>query len=55
VDPGPDERRTATDPSRAVAGATRLVLQLPGGGEVELPEALVRILRASADELSAGR
>jgi excisionase family DNA binding protein len=30
------------------------VLRLPNGLEIELPEAIVRILRASADELSAG-
>lgn len=54
VEPGPDDRRTARNLSRAVAGATRLVLRLPDGGEVELPAALIEILRASAEELSEG-
>lgn len=54
VEPGPDDRTSATNLSRAVAGATRLILRLPSGEEVELPDALIRILQASADELSAG-
>jgi excisionase family DNA binding protein len=54
VDPGPDDRRSASSLRDAVAGATHLVLRLPNGLEIELPEAIVRILRASADELSAG-
>lgn len=54
VEPGPDDRRSATSLSRAVAGATQLVLRLPDGREIELSSALVRILQASADELSAG-
>jgi hypothetical protein len=54
VEPGPEDRRSATSLSRAVAGATRLSLRLPDGKEIELPEALVRILQASAEELSAG-
>jgi hypothetical protein len=54
VEPGPGDRTSATSLSRAVAGATRLTLRLPDGTEIELPAALVRILQASADELSAG-
>jgi excisionase family DNA binding protein len=54
VEPGPDDRRSATNLSRAVAAATHLVLRLPDGEEIELPDALVRILQASIDELSAG-
>lgn len=54
VEPGPDDRRSARDLSRAVAGATRLALRLPDGAEVELPAAMIEILRASAEELSEG-
>lgn len=54
VEPGPDDRRSAKNLSRAVAQATQLVLRLPDGEEIELSDALVRILQVSADELSAG-
>jgi excisionase family DNA binding protein len=54
VEPGPEDRTSATSLSQAVAGANRLTLRLPDGSEVELPAALVRILQASANELSAG-
>ena len=54
VEPGPDDRTSAASLRRAVAGATDLVLRLPDGQEIPLPAALIRILQASADELSAG-
>jgi excisionase family DNA binding protein len=54
VEPGPDDRRSAASLSRAVAGVARLIILLPDGQEIELPHALVRILQASADQLSAG-
>jgi excisionase family DNA binding protein len=54
VEPGPEDRRSAASLSRAVAGATRLIVLLPGGQEVELSGGLLRVLQAAADELSAG-
>ena len=54
VEPGPEDRRSAANLSQAVAGATRVVVRLPGGEEVELSKGLVRVLQAAADELSAG-
>jgi excisionase family DNA binding protein len=39
---------------QAVAGVTHLSVRLPDGVEIELPAALIKILQASADELSAG-
>lgn len=50
-----DDRSFAAELSQAVAGAFRLVLRLPDGREIELPESLVKLLQASADELSAGK
>jgi excisionase family DNA binding protein len=55
VEPGSADDRTSVEQlSRAVAGITRLTLRLPNGDEIELPESLIRVLQASADELSAG-
>jgi len=54
VAPGPGDRKWAKNLSRAFADATGLVLRLQNGEEIELPPALVEILRASADELSEG-
>jgi hypothetical protein len=54
VEPGPDDRRSARSLSQAFAGVTQLSVRLPDGKEIELPAALIRILRASADEISAG-
>jgi excisionase family DNA binding protein len=56
VEPGTsDDQTTAAELSRAVADATRLTIRLPDGRELDLPESLVRVLRASADELSTGK
>jgi len=55
VEPGPDDRKSVTNLSRAVTGATHLVVRMPDGEEFELPSALVEILKASADRLSAGQ
>jgi excisionase family DNA binding protein len=41
--------------NQAVASATHVIVRRDGGEEIELPEALIKILRASAQELSAGR
>lgn len=38
-----------------MAKASHIVVRVAGGEEIELPEALIKILRASAEELSAGR
>jgi excisionase family DNA binding protein len=54
VDPGPGDRTSAAYLSRVVASSDRLALRLPDGEEIELPDALVRIIQASADELAAG-
>ena len=54
IEPGPDDRRSASHLSQAVADATHLVLRLPDGKEIELPDALVRLLRVAVDELAAG-
>jgi excisionase family DNA binding protein len=39
----------------AVAEASRVVIRVPGCEEIDLPEALIKILRAAAAALSAGR
>jgi excisionase family DNA binding protein len=54
VEPRPDERASAAAVSKIDAAVTELVLRLPDGQEINLPAALVKILVASADELSAG-
>ena len=54
VEPGPDDQERAAAVSRCVANVDRLAIVLPDGREIELPEALVSVLRATADELSAG-
>jgi excisionase family DNA binding protein len=54
VEPGPEDRTSATGLERAVAGADRMTLRLPDGREFELPAALVRILQASTAEIAAG-
>ncbi|MEV4618895.1 helix-turn-helix domain-containing protein [Asanoa sp. NPDC049573] len=54
VEPDPDDQERAAAVSRVVADADRLTILLPDGREIELPAALVSVLRATADELSAG-
>jgi len=41
--------------SEAVAQVGQVCVRLPGGAEIVLPESLAAVLRASAEELSAGR
>jgi excisionase family DNA binding protein len=50
-----DDHEVVATVSRAVAKANHVLVRIPGGEEIELPEALIKILRASAEELSAGR
>lgn len=54
VDPQPDERESSAAVSRIAADATALALRLPDGREVQLPATLIKVLAASAEELSAG-
>lgn len=54
VEPQAADRASAAEVSRAVTGVSDVVLLLPDGREVALPEALVKILLASAGELSEG-
>src|SRR5262245_50989344 len=51
----PEDQNMVAAISRAVATVTHLIVRLPSGEEVELPEALIKILQVSADELSSGR
>lgn len=41
--------------SEAVAQAAEVIVRLASGVEIVLPESLAKVLRASAEELSAGR
>ena len=54
VEPTAAERASAAEVDRAVRSGSQVVLRLPDGGEVVLPASLVRVLAASAGELSAG-
>jgi excisionase family DNA binding protein len=54
VEPRPEDRASAAAVSRMAAGAAELVLRLPDGREIALPATLVKVLLASADELSEG-
>jgi excisionase family DNA binding protein len=55
VEPRPDDRDTAAAVSRiAAAQVSELVLRLLDGQEITLPASLVKILLASAGELSEG-
>ncbi len=55
VAPEPEDKDLVAIINQAVAKVTHLAVRLPSGEEVELPEALIKILKASAEELSAGR
>lgn len=55
IEPEPDDRVSAAEITRLATGAANLALRLPDGQEVPLPEALIKILLASAGELSEGR
>ncbi len=54
VEPQPEERASAAEVSRVASGVSRLALRLPDGSEVVLPASLVKVLAASASELSEG-
>ncbi len=55
VEPRPDDRESAAAVSRiAAAEVSALVLRLADGQEITLPASLVKILLASAGELSEG-
>lgn len=55
VDPGPEDRESAQHVQQVAEQATSLVLRLSDGRELALPATLMRVLLASADELSQGR
>lgn len=54
VEPAAEDRVTAAEVSRAANGVAELVLRLHDGSEIVLPAALVKVLVATAGELSAG-
>jgi excisionase family DNA binding protein len=54
VAPAAADRASAAEVSRAASGAAELVLRLPDGSEIALPASLVKVLAATATELSAG-
>lgn len=55
VEPCPEERASAERVVESAAGdMSGVVLRLPGGKEIALPESLAKILLASANELSEG-
>lgn len=54
VEPGSDDRASAAELNRLVTDSAALVLRLPDGREIVLPHSLVKVLRASAEELSEG-
>jgi excisionase family DNA binding protein len=54
VQPGVDDKVSAAAVSRAASGVATLVLRLPDGSEIVLSGALVKVLAATASELSAG-
>jgi excisionase family DNA binding protein len=54
VEPHPDEQASAAAVSRIDASVAELVLRLPDGQEIALPGTLIKVLLASAGELSEG-
>lgn len=54
VEPRADDRTSAAEVTRLATGVPGLILLLPDGQELPLSDALVRILLATADEISAG-
>jgi excisionase family DNA binding protein len=54
VELGPDEQESAAAVSQIDVEQAELVLRLPGGQELPLPDALVKVVVASAGELSEG-
>ncbi|GGM27756.1 hypothetical protein GCM10007977_031280 [Dactylosporangium sucinum] len=53
IEPGPDDRKVASL-IRSADSDARLLLRLSNGEEVELPDALAKVVRASATEISEG-
>lgn len=54
VEPQPSDREAAEEITSAAEGVTELTLRLPDGTEIPLPESLIKVLLASASELSEG-
>jgi excisionase family DNA binding protein len=54
VEPRAEEQTSAAEVGRMAAGASELVLKLPDGSEIVLPASLVKVLVATAIELSVG-
>lgn len=54
VEPRAEDRVSAAEVSRVASDASELVLRLPDGSEIVLPTSLVKILAATAGELSIG-
>jgi excisionase family DNA binding protein len=54
VEPRAEDRVSTAEVSRAVNGVSELVLRLPDGSEIILPAPLVKVLVATASELSEG-
>lgn len=54
VEPRAEERASAAEVGRMAASASELVLRLPDGSEIILPASLVKVLAATASELSVG-
>ena len=54
VEPGAEDKVSAAAVSQAASGVAELVLRLPDGSEIVLPASLVKVLAATASELSAG-
>jgi excisionase family DNA binding protein len=54
VEPGAEDKVSAAAVSQAASGVAELVLRLPDGREIVLPASLVKVLAATASELSAG-
>lgn len=54
VEPRAEDRVSAAEVSRVAGDASELVLRLPDGSEIVLPTSLVKVLAATASELSMG-
>lgn len=54
VEPRAEDRVSAAKVSRIAGDASELVLRLPDGSEIVLPTSLVKVLAATANELSMG-
>lgn len=54
VEPRAEDQVSAGEVSRITHGMSELVLRLPDGSEVVLPASLVKVLAATASELSVG-